>query len=1114
MKAVLHTMRHKKENHKGSLLSKILFISAIIFFILFSFVLFASWWILGDIPSMEEIKNYETPQASTIYDRHWEVLYTVHWKENRKVVPFNQIKNDTIYAVIALEDVNFFEHKWIDVFWVVRAILGQLRIVEYKWWGSTLTQQFVKNRFLSNERTIIRKIKEMILSAQIENYYTKEEIITMYLNQIPFWANIYWIEQASKQFFWKSSNQISLAESAIVASIPNATTYYSPYWKNKRTKVNTWISLEDLEMKKIDSYEKLIEHYGTDSISFGLLPKQILLNSWSTTFFLPWRSSFALDSLFKNWFITLEEKNEALKEMFAYEFKEFREDIKAPHFVMYIKKLIEEKYWENVLSEGWLKIITTLDLWMQKKAEEIVKRNVELNSDRNAENQSLLTVDTTWWHILAMVWSRDFFDKEIDGQVNVTIQKRLAWSTFKPIAYAAMLLAGYSPSTIIFDTLTDFWENDQEYIPNNFDWEFMWPISMRKSLWHSRNIPAIKAWIIWWIQKTYDIAASLWIVMYKNAEWYWSSIAIWTVWVTATELLEAYLVFANNWKQIESKAILKILTKNWVILEELKENSSPPIVLSPEVSYLITDMLSDKEVRGEWWNSRLQLKGRKNAIKTWTSNKLIKKKWEKDLVVMPLDWWTVGFTPQYATVVWAWNNNGSPMSVNASGWNTTSQSWHDFMTYLHEWKEALNFKQPDWIKFYRIAMLSWKLPKEDTPSDLITTGIFSEKNIPKEYDNSLSFVEVDKISKKLITAFTPEDAITKMAILKMHSLKPDNEKWETSATEWIQENWETFLSENWIENILIEPPQESDNIHTRENTINKPNIKIISPKNWGLVSKNWFSIMPEISSEYWVLKVEYYLEWELLNTAYNYPYKWEIELKQYPKIGSELELKIKAYDNIYNVWYSSLTVEIWNDDKAPFIEIVKPINNQKIIWWSSYEMKTLAYDIWSDIEKVVFYLDSKRIWIKTDSPYSIFFEVPEEEWNHTLKAIAFDKTWNKSSNKIRFESLIKLSISVEKPIFKIDEKLITWSPSEIQLFIPQGKLDEIEKIEFIARYKTISLEESETIISTINNPSWNANWVFYLTWQSPEKWEYQVYTKEYYKNRKVLKSKRVKVVVE
>lgn len=1107
----------EQEENSPSFLKKLLIFFAFLLFFWFITLFMWTWWILSDLPSMEEIRNIQTSEASIIYDRNWNELYTVHWDENRTIIPFNKIKNETIYAVITLEDVNFFEHGWVDMIWILRAVLWEFWLISYKWWGSTLTQQFVKNKFLSNERSYIRKIKEMILSAQIENTYTKEEIITMYLNQIPFWANIYWIEQASNKFFWKNASDLDLAESTIIASVPNATSYYSPYWEHKRTLLK-WISLIELEEKWIKNYDELIENFWKEIISYWLLPSRIGLYSWTTIIDLPWRSSYALEVMEKYDFIDSKQREEAMNILLSYEFQEFQEKIKAPHFVMYIREILKEKYWEQILNKWWFKIISTLDLSIQEKAEEIVKNNAEKNSEKyEVSNQALLSVNTKNWEIYAMVWSKDFFNKDIDWQVNVTRMKRLAWSIFKPIAYTAFMLSWYAPSSVLFDVETNFWNWGIDYIPKNYDWEFMWPISVRQAIWNSRNIPAIKAWIISWVQKVYDIAKTFWIKFVRPSDWYGSSISIWTAEVTAQEILEAYLVFANNWKRIETQSILKIISKDWVILEELNKNIKYSTVLDPQVAYLMTDILSDKESRWPWWNSFLQLKDRINAVKTWTSNKAVKKwwKWFKStarewLEIAPLDWWTIWFTPQYATVVWSWNNDWSPASMKFSWFHTSARTWNDFMTFIHKDLPAEKFEKPNWIKYINVSRISWKLPNKDTPKWLITSWIFGDINSPKEYDNSLKFINIDSVSKKLPTPFTPEDAIEKAAILNVHSERPNDSNWEDPVRTWLKNEAFEYLDEYWIDSVLSESPVDSDDVHTRENTKSKPEIKIISPKSWSLVSRKWFSVMPDVSSKYWVVKVEYYIDWNLADTSYTYPYIWKIKAENWWHLSlKEHVLKVKVFDSLYNTSNISFTVKIWNDTENPYTEIVKPSKWQSLIAWSSYEIRTLTYDVWSDIDRVTFYLNNKRIWDVKKAPFWIYFSVPKKVGEYNIKVIAFDQAWNESENEILINSIENTENIDEWTVIKFLNKLSIDYPNEIQININNPNISNIEKIELIWRQELISEKTDEFVISTISK--FNNVWVFYTSWSPISKWKYEIFTKEYYKSKKVLKSKRYNV---
>jgi len=1085
-KIVLNKIKEKKSEKSKSNIWRKFFV----WFLIFVFWCFISWilfifYLLQDLPTMEELKNIQTKESTQILDKNWKLLYTIFWDENREVVPFEKIENKTIYAIISLEDENFFTHWWVDYKWLSRAILWQLWLINFEWWGSTITQQFVKNKYLSSERTYIRKLKEMILSMQLENTYTKKDIITMYLNQIPFWSNIYWIEQASKRFFWKNSSDLNLAESVIIASIPNATTRYSPYWNHVRSKY-IW---------------------NTKKISIWLLPNKIETTtqipdwSWGTitqtwSEFLWWRTTFALEKMYKLWYISEEEKKQWIEDLLNYKFKKNIEKIKAPHFVMWVKENLEKEFWKEILKKWWLKIFTTLDLDLQEKAEELVAKNAKYNKKHfDAENQSLLTVDTKNWEILAMVWSRNYFDDEIDGQVNIMTSKRLAWSTFKPFAYTAMLLNWYSPYSIVFDTKTNFWEKWHDYEPQNFDWKFMWPLSLWKALWNSRNIPAIKAGLVWWIEKTYNIAKSMWIKFENSYDWYWASLPLWTVWVEWIDLLWAYVTFVNNWEQIKFNSILKIIDQHWVVLKKNNENNEKKSVLNPEIAYQITKMLSDPNNRWKWWNSRMQLKWRVNTAKTWTSNKSVQKPWYKKPIIMPLDWWTVWSTPQYSTIVWSWNNDWRTMNIHWSWRWTSAKTWKEFMEFLHKWKDVEKFKKPDWVKLIKIAKLSWLLPSKNTPKDLIQTWFFSTLNIPKTYDNSLKFVDIDLVSKKLPSNFTPEDAIWKAAVLNLHSLKPYDKRWEQPVKEWMQEHSREFLKDFWIKDILANIPTEVDNIHTRENTLFWPKISISSPADWWNISKKWFSVIPEISSKKSITRVDYYLNWELNTSSFNYPYIWNIKLPDNIAISSKISLKIKVFDELYNSSEKTISLKIWEDDKPPYTEIVRPLASQELVAWSTFEVKTLTYDQWWQIQNVIFYLDWKEIWKVSKSPFSQKIEIPRLVWEHKIKVIAIDTAWNSSFDEKNIK-VIRLKNSSTELNLNLPKEIFANKPFDFSISMPYSEIKNYDKIEIYAKTRNLSWDEKEILIWKIENFSWNSTWFFYLNWIL-KRWNYLVYLKKF-----------------
>ena len=1095
-KILINKIKEKKsEKSEGNFWIKVL-----IWFFIFIVWCIIAWlifvfYLLQGLPTMEELRDIQTKESTQILDRNWKTLYTIFWDENREVVPFEKITNKTIYAIISLEDENFFSHWWVDYKWLMRAVLWQLWLINFDWWGSTITQQFVKNKFLSNERTYIRKLKEMILSMQLENTYTKEDIITMYFNQIPFWSNIYWIEQASKTFFWKNSDELDLAESVIIASIPNATTRYSPYWSHSRSKY-IWDS------KKISIWllpNKVITINEVKDWSWN-----IITSTWYTI--LWWRTTLALNKMRELWYISKEQVDKTTEELLNFKFKQNIEEIKAPHFVMYVKERLEKEFWADFLKKWWLKVFTTLDLDFQEKAEELVLKSSEYNKRvYDAENQSLLTLDTKNWEILAMVWSRDYFDDEIDWQVNIMTQKRLAWSTFKPFAYTSMLLNWYSPYSIVFDTKTNFWEEWHDYEPQNFDWKFMWPLSLWKALWESRNIPAIKAWLVWWIEKTYNIAKSMWIKFENAYDWYWASLPLWTVWVHWIDLLSAYMIFANNWQKIDTQYILKIIDQNWVILKKNNSknienwNIEKKIVLNPEIAYQMTKMLSDPKNRWTWWNSRMQLRWRENTAKTWTSNKSVEKKWYKKPIVMPLDWWTIWSTPQYSTLVWSWNNDWRTMNRKWSWWSASWDTWKNFMEFLHKWKPVEKFKKPEWIRMVKIASLSWLLPSKNTPKNLIKTWIFSSLNIPKTYDNSLRFIDIDLVSKKLPSNFTPEDAIWKAAVLNLHSLKRYDPRWEEPVQERIKENWKEFLKKYWIKDILADIPTETDDVHTRENTLFWPKVSISSPiDNW-IVWKSWFSVVPEIDSKNWVSRVNYYINWKLNTSSFNYPYIWNIKLDDNLAISSEISLKIKVFDELYNSSEKTISLKIWEDNKKPYTEIVRPKEWQELVAWSTFDVKTLTYDQWWQMDKVIFYLDWKEIWKVFKSPFSKKIEIPRLVWEHKIKTIAIDTAWNSQFDE-KIINVVRLRNSSTEINLNLPEEFFANKPFDFSISMPYSEIKNYEKIEIYAKKKNIWWQEEEFLIWKLSKKDWdfdwNKTWFFYLNWIL-NKWNYVVYLKKF-----------------
>ena len=399
-------------------------------------------WYSRDLPDPNKIIERDVAQSTKIYDRSGEhLLYEIHGDQRRTLIELTDIPQYAIDATIAIEDKNFFKHSGISVWSILRGLIVPVFKGERPQGGSTLTQQFVKNAILTNERTLPRKIKEWILSIRIEQKFTKEQILKLYFNEIPYGSTAYGIESASHIYFGKSAKDLTLAEAAVLAALPQAPSYYSPYGPNKD----------------------------------GLLARQQVV----------------LDLMVEQGYITKDQATAAKSDKL--EFKKRVEDITAPHFVFMVQEQLAEKYGHRLVEQGGLKIITTLDWDKQKLAQETVDELMpDIEARYKAGNTALVTIDVDNGDVLALIGSRDFFNEEIDGQVNVATTLQQPGSSFKPFVYSAAFLKGYNPKTILYDVVTQFAVSGTPYQPHNYDGKEHGPVTIRQALAGSLNIPARK----------------------------------------------------------------------------------------------------------------------------------------------------------------------------------------------------------------------------------------------------------------------------------------------------------------------------------------------------------------------------------------------------------------------------------------------------------------------------------------------------------------------------------------------------------------------------------------------------------------------------------------------
>lgn len=608
--------------------------------------------ILKDLPLPTKLSSSSSPQSTLIYDRNGKLLYNIYDKKNQTFIGLSTVPKYMEQATIAIEDRNYYEHGAVDLRGIARAFVSTVFHKEVQG-GSTLTQQLVKNSLLTQERTIPRKIKEIILAFATELIYSKNQILEMYLNQSPYGGPAYGIEAASETYFGKHAKDLDLAESALLAGLPQSPTKYSP---------------------------------------FGSHPE-----------FAKARQVEVLKAMVEEKYITKEQAKKAQSETIAY--KRISNDIEAPHFVLYIKDLLTQKYGEKTVEQGGLKVITSLDAQIQDAAQASVAAQInDLPKYYHVSNGSALVTDPGTGEILAMVGSKDYFDATIDGNVNITTSLRQPGSSIKPVNYATGLINKYSAATAFIDQQICF-ENQggRNYCPVNYDGRWHGLVQMRYALGNSFNIPAVKMLKLNGLTSMIATASAMGITTFENPDNYGLSLTLGGGEVKMTDMATAFGVFANEGYRIDLHPILKITDKTGKVLEEYKPPKSPIFgkkVLPDGVSFIISDILSDNGARAQAFgeNSQLRITGQIVSVKTGTTNDY-------------KDNWTIGYTPSFLVVTWVGNNDNTPMSGLVSGITGAAPIWNDIMSYVLSGKTREPLTRPSSVIQKTVCSDSGLFPK-------------------------------------------------------------------------------------------------------------------------------------------------------------------------------------------------------------------------------------------------------------------------------------------------------------------------------------------------------------------------------------------------------------------
>lgn len=781
---------------------------------------FFIWYFSRGLLAPREISSRAISQSTKIYDRtDRELLFDIHGEIKRTAIKLSDISPHVKNAAIAAEDKNFYKHSGFDWRGILRALFINVVRGGRLQGGSTITQQFIKNAVLSPEKTYTRKFKELAMAYRLEKSFSKDQILEMYFNEIPYGSVSYGVEAAAQSFFGKGASDLYLAEAALLAALPKAPTYYSPYGSHR---------------------EELLA-----------------------------RQHYILNTMVEGEFITPEAAEDAKKIDILAEIKPKREKIIAPHFVMYIKELLAEKYGERAVESGGLRVTTTLDLEKQAIAEQAVADNKKLINSFGASNAALVSLDVKTGQILAMVGSVDYFDNKIDGQVNVTLRPRQPGSSFKPIVYAAAFIKGYTPTTMLYDAVTIFkTEIGKDYEPHNYDDKEHGPVTVRQALAGSLNIPAVKMIYLTGVNKVLDLAEKLGYTTLGDRSRFGLSLVLGGGEVKLLEHVGVFAAFAREGRSLPPTTILRVENANGNVLEEFGGAAGEGAVFDPEIARQINSILSDNEARTFVFGAQnfLTLLDRPVAAKTGTTNDY-------------RDAWTIGFTPSLATGVWVGNNNNAEMRRSADGSRVAAPIWNQYM------KTAL----------------------KDTPVETFTEPqpIITGKPVLDGQSGAGTTVKIDKISGKLATEATPPQTIIERAFKQAHNIlyyvNKDDPRGVTPAdpsTDIQFENWETAVR-RWAtgQNITDEvPPTEYDDLHKIED---KPKIKIIAPSDNETVVSSSFGVSLDTTSPRGVRRVEFYVDDALVSTVGAPPWNQTIQLPSGVANGFHA-LRATAFDDLEN----------------------------------------------------------------------------------------------------------------------------------------------------------------------------------------------------------------------
>ncbi len=948
------------------------------------------------LPNLEDPSSLFAAQSTVITDRNGIELYRVHGEQDRTIVPKDQISPHMKEAIVAIEDSRFYDRGCLDV----RALARVVFLLGKRGGASTLTRQLARNALnLQHENIVNRKLKEVILGCQMESQFSKDDLLALYLNWIPFGQNAYGIEQASKRFFGIPAKDLSVAQSAVLASLPQLPSYYSPYGRHIRTKVSD-AALEDIASGKITKSSQISD----DEVNIGLLGA--MSGTGSKAIYVGGRADQVLFNMKDQGYITEEEHTNAIADLKTMTFQASRESIRAAHFVLWVRDQVEQMYESTgesrLLEQGGLIIETTLDWKLQQEAEKAVAKRAEASlTQYGAHNIALVSMDPKTREVLAYVGNKDYADTENSGKIDMAQAARQPGSSFKPFVYAAAFTEGYAPATVVYDVPTKFGADQ----PQNYDGSFWGLTNIRKALGGSRNIPAIKAFFMAGGEdNVLNLVEKMGVTTPRSRkdeinargttfDYGWP-LALGAGETPLIEMVEGYSTFADAGLYKPVVSIKKITNGKGVILFEAEKPKNNEEVMDPRIAYQVTSILSDVSVRpGEFWQAALSVPGFQAAAKTGTSNKCLErnagegKPCQKRL---PDNVWTMGYTPDLVTGVWVGNATSEPLSPKADGLNVAAPIWKDFM--INAMKQMKNpqktFTVPEGIVTPQISLLSGELPTECTPISMRASDVFLRERAPTQPDPACTTVEVDKVTGLLASNSCPAEAREMRSFLVPKSILA--ERWPT----WEQgvQAWAAGLkasSTGATTFVLSAVPTKQCDASLTPGRLIKPTVSLTYPQNGDSVPYPAFQPQFSASVGDTIREVHIKIDGKTIAKETSAPFKPRVRVPASIKSSGTHTLEVVVIDSYFNQATAKSSFTFGEDTNAPSVEILSPDFGDSVS--GDVTIEAMAEDTQGGIKYVEFYLDDTLLSRKPQEPFTFNYSLSSvSPGPHTIRVVATD----------------------------------------------------------------------------------------------------------------------------